>query len=253
MARVDAEGWDRLFFEFERTQARRSYLVCSLPRSGSSLLCELLGATGVAGAPAEFFHPDKMAALRERWGVATLDEYVRELLARKTSPNGVFGAKAHWGQYRPAFGEADPRSVFPDARLVFITRRDRLRQAISWVRALQTRKWADQDRPAAERPAVFDYEDVTTKLMRIDREEEAWEALFERYGIEPQRVVYEDFVDARDETVRAVLDGLGIAAPSDLRLPPPRLGRQADEVSEEWVERYLAESATSPAPARGDA
>ena len=37
-----------------------SYLVCSIPRSGSSLLCELLGGTGLAGAPAEFFHPDKM-------------------------------------------------------------------------------------------------------------------------------------------------------------------------------------------------
>lgn len=242
-----------MFFEFERTQARRSYLVCSLPRSGSSLLCELLGATGVAGAPTEFFHPDKMAALRERWGVATLDEYVRELLARKTSPNGVFGAKAHWGQYRPAFGEADPRTLFPDARLVLITRRDRLRQAVSWVRALQTRRWDEQDRPAVDRPPVFDYEDIATKLMRIDREEEAWEALFERYGIAPQRIVYEDFIDARDETVRAVLEALGMDAPSDLHLPPPKLARQADELSQEWVERYLAESATSPAPARGDA
>jgi LPS sulfotransferase NodH len=253
MAQPNADAWDRLFFEFERTETRRSYLVCSLPRSGSSLLCELLGATGVAGAPAEFFHPDKMAALRERWGAATLEEYVRELLARKTSPNGVFGAKAHWGQYQPAFGEADPRTVFPDARVVFITRRDRLRQAISWVRALQTRKWADQDRPMVERPAVFDYEDITGRLMRLDREEEAWEALFERCGIAPQRVVYEDFVETRDATVRAVLEALGVEAPSDLHLPPPVLGRQADELSEEWVERYLAESATSPAPARGDA
>ena len=253
MAQRNATGWERLFVEFERTETRRSYLVCSLPRSGSSLLCELLAATGVAGAPTEFFHPDKMAALRERWGVATLDGYVRELLARKTSPNGVFGAKAHWGQYRPAFGDADPRILFPDVRLVFITRRDRLRQAISWVRALQTRKWADQDRPPVDRPAVFDYEDITAKLMRIDREEETWEALFERHAIVPQRVVYEDFVESRDETVRAVLDALGIDAPSDLHLPPPELARQADELSEEWVERYLAESATSPAPARGDA
>ena len=253
MAQPNADAWDRLFFEFERTETRRSYLVCSLPRSGSSLLCELLGATGVAGAPAEFFHPDKMAALRERWGATTLEQYVRELLARKTSPNGVFGAKAHWGQYQPAFGETDPRTVFPDARVVFITRRDRLRQAISWVRALQTRKWADQDRPMVERPAVFDNEDITARLMRIDREEEAWEALFERYGIVPQRVVYEDFVETRDATVRAVLEALGVEAPSDLHLPPPVLGRQADELSDEWVERYLAESATSPAPARGDA
>jgi LPS sulfotransferase NodH len=65
--------------------------------------------------------------------------------------------------------------------------------------------------------------------------------------------VYEDFVEAQEETVRAVLHGLRIDAGPDLHLPPPVLGRQADELSDEWVDRYLAESATSPAPARGDA
>jgi trehalose 2-sulfotransferase len=32
-----------------------SYLVCATPRSGSTLLCEGLKATGVAGRPEEYF------------------------------------------------------------------------------------------------------------------------------------------------------------------------------------------------------
>jgi trehalose 2-sulfotransferase len=231
---------DRLFFEFERTQPRVSYMVCSVPRSGSSLLCELLAGTGVAGAPAEFFHPDKMAALREGWQTPDLDTYVRELLARKTSPNGVFGVKAHWGQYDPLFAEKDPRTIFPDAHIVFITRRDRLRQSISWVRALQTRKWADQDRPRVERPAVFDADHITRKLGRIEREEKLWESLFARHGITPHRVLYEDLVETQEATVRAVLEWLGVAVPAALELPAPRLGRQADELSDEWAQRYRA-------------
>ena len=241
MAASDKDSYDRLFFEFERMEPRASYLVCSIPRSGSSLLCELLAGTGLAGAPAEFFHPDKMAALQGHWGVDELGEYLRELMARKTSPNGVFGAKSHWGQYRPLFGESDPRTVFPGLHVVFITRRDRLRQAVSWVRALQTRKWATEDSPRVEHPEVFDQEDITHKLVRIDREEEEWESLFDRHGIAPLRVVYEDFVEAQEKTVRAVLDELGLDAPGDLHVPPPLLDRQADERSEEWVERYLAE------------
>jgi LPS sulfotransferase NodH len=242
MGAPDNDSYDRLFFEFERTEPRASYLVCSIPRSGSSLLCELLAGTGLAGAPAEFFHPDKMAALQERWGVDELGDYLRALLARKTSPNGVFGAKAHWAQYQPVFGESDPRTVLPGLRLVFITRRDRLRQAVSWVRALQTLKWATEDSPRVERPEIFDQEHITQKLGRIDREEEVWESLFDRHEIEPHRVVYEDFVEAQEETVRAVLDGLGVDAPADLSLPSPVLDRQADERSDEWVERYLAEA-----------
>ena len=32
-----------------------SYLICSTPRTGSSLLCDALTATGVAGRPEEYF------------------------------------------------------------------------------------------------------------------------------------------------------------------------------------------------------
>ena len=32
-----------------------SYLVCATERSGSTLLCELLAGTGVAGRPEEYF------------------------------------------------------------------------------------------------------------------------------------------------------------------------------------------------------
>src|SRR5262245_24063690 len=38
-----------------RVTPTRHYLVCATPRSGSTLLCEALGGTGVAGWPAECF------------------------------------------------------------------------------------------------------------------------------------------------------------------------------------------------------
>jgi LPS sulfotransferase NodH len=241
MSAPDAQSHEDLLFEFERTEPRASYLVCSIPRSGSSLLCELLGATGLAGAPAEFFHPDKMRMLQRRWEAPALADYLRELLARKTSPNGVFGVKAHLGQYDPLFGDSDPRAFLPDLHLVFITRRERLRQAISWVRALQTQRWVNRDGPA-QRPAVFDSEHIARKLRRIEREEERWEALFDRHDIVPHRVVYEDFVAAQEETVRGVLEVVGVEPPADLALPPPAHDRQADRLSDEWVERYRAEA-----------
>jgi LPS sulfotransferase NodH len=235
---------DRLFFEFEREiEPRLSYLICSIPRSGSSFLCELLASTGIAGAPTEFFHPDKMARLKRRWGIDTMEEYLRALLARKTSPNGVFGAKAHWGQYEPAFGEADPRRLFPNVRVIFITRRDHLRQAVSWVRALQTLHWAATDRPRVERAAEFDPDHITRKLGRITREEGFWADLFERYGIAPHNVVYEDLIADRRRTLREVLEFIGVEPPVDLPVDPVRLERQADQLSEQWVERYLAETA----------
>ncbi len=237
---------EAVFFEFDDAgEPRTSYLVCSIPRSGSSLLCELLSATGVAGAPAELFHPDYMRMLRQRWGVAaaTAPEYVRELLARKTGPNGVFGAKAHWAQYQGFFEDADPRRLLPGLQAILIGRRDHLRQAVSWVRALQTLRWESVQSERPERAAEFDAEQITRKLTRIGREEAAWSALFDRHGIVPHRVSYEDLVADQDQAVHDVLEFIGVEPPAGLRTAPPKLGRQADTLSEQWVERYLAETA----------
>ena len=224
------------------------YVVGSVPRSGSTLLCELLGRTGVAGTPDEFFSPYTVGELKDDWGFATLEEYVRELFARHSTPNGVFGAKAHWAQWEATIGDADPFALFPGLRFVYITRRDHLRQAVSWVRAQQTGKFHAQDPSAAERAPEFDRDRIARMLARVEREEGLWESLFEQLQIEPRRVVYEDLVAAQEETVRAVLEHLGVEAPADLHLPPPVLERQADALSEEWIERYRA--AISP-PGRG--
>ncbi len=56
------------------TEPTRSYLVCATPRSGSTLLCEALLATGVAGRPREYFEALKETGLPRRpreyfWGL----------------------------------------------------------------------------------------------------------------------------------------------------------------------------------------
>ncbi len=43
-----------------------SYLVCATPRSGSTLLCKLLGQTGVAGHPEEYFEALRHSGLPRR-------------------------------------------------------------------------------------------------------------------------------------------------------------------------------------------
>ena len=240
---------DPVFFEFDDAGAPRiSYLVCSIPRSGSTLLCDLLTGTGVAGAPAEVFHPDYMRILGRRWGVETTEEYVGQVLARKTGPNGVFGAKAHWGQYHPLFDDTDPRRVLPNLRLILMSRRDRLRQAVSWVRALQTLRWQSSERGRSERQPAFEPEHIARKVERIGREEDAWKALFDRHGIEAQCVVYEDLVSDQGRIVRDALEFIGIEPPADLQARPPTLARQSDALSEQWVERYLAQADLTQSP-----
>ena len=56
--------------------------------------------------------------------------------------------------------------------------------------------------------------------------------------MEPMEVVYEELVEDYRGTVLWLLDGIGISVPENFAVAEPRMRRQADELSEEWVRLY---------------
>jgi len=56
--------------------------------------------------------------------------------------------------------------------------------------------------------------------------------------VEPLEAVYEDLVDDYEGTVLGLLEGIGISVPRDFAVAEPKMKRQADELSEDWVRRY---------------
>jgi LPS sulfotransferase NodH len=221
----------------EATPTRLSYMVCSVPRCGSSLLCELLCNTEVAGAPTEFFDPELMGRFRERWGVTSDTDYVAQLLRRKTGPNGVFGMKVHWGQigHLPS---ADHAALFPALRHIHMRREDVVRQAVSWVRALQTNQWASSHEARAD--PHFDRGQIDFYLDVIRTEDAAWERYFAERKVVAHRVLYERLVEEPVDTLRAVLDFLELPADAAVTPAPLELEQQADALNDEWVARYAS-------------
>src|SRR5215469_751994 len=128
-----------------------SYLVCTEPRTGSTLLCDALAETGVAGRPDEyFFIPSREtdAYWMRRLGIADQSDYVDGVIREATTPNGVFGVKMHWAQVelfrgRLAAGLAKSHPDLRDAsferllreklgatRYVWLRRRNKVAQGI---------------------------------------------------------------------------------------------------------------------------
>ena len=58
------------------------------------------------------------------------------------------------------------------------------------------------------------------------------------HNITPFTVIYEDFVLHYEETALRILDWLNICYPENLVFGPRRLLKQADSVSENWVQKY---------------
>jgi LPS sulfotransferase NodH len=73
----------------------------------------------------------------------------------------------------------------------------------------------------------------------LREQQKGWRSWFEEENIEPIDVAYPVLWRNLTEVVGAVLEALGL----DPRLAPaPVLERQADQRSDEWVDRYRAEA-----------
>src|SRR5688500_8623702 len=126
-----------------------AYLVCATPRSGSTLLCEALKATGVAGRPEEYFEAvpatgrppqpedylrgaddaDALALLGAAAapdpppyssldGVGSYAEHLERVRRWGTTPNGVFGAKLMWDHVGRLGAELAPDRDTPPLELL---------------------------------------------------------------------------------------------------------------------------------------
>jgi len=67
---------------------------------------------------------------------------------------------------------------------------------------------------------------------------------FTEGNITPLNIFYEDFVQEYDQTIRTILDYLGLDSRS-ATVVPPSLAKTADAVSEEWVQRFREERQNS--------
>src|SRR4051795_12689268 len=228
--------------------AHRSYLIAATPRSGSTLLCELLAATGVAGRPAEHFE-DLQANGRPRQpreyfdGVG--DPAVLELLAptepgapvtpdafrrrcasalrEGMTPNGVFATKVMWS-YLPDLlhglqalpqcaglqGAAALAAAFPGLRHVQVLRRDKVAQAVSLWTAVQTAQWRDEGEGPSGHEPEYVFRGVDHLVEQLVAQERAWTRWFKTAGVEPHVVVYEELADAPRAVVGDTLDALGL-------------------------------------------
>jgi LPS sulfotransferase NodH len=207
--------------------------------------------------------PEKLGPAPDYSSLDGIDDYAQHLrrsFALGTTPNGVFGAKLMWmhlGDFRefagrlPAFRglslEELLPAVFPRPRYVWVTRRDKVRQAVSLWKAIQTEAWRGDADPAAHEPRF--HREALDHLVRMLADHDAhWESFFTRAGIEPLAISYEDDLsDGPEDAVRRVLRHLDLSVPPDWQLPA-HMSRQADERSERWVAQYRERSPTPLAP-----
>jgi LPS sulfotransferase NodH len=234
---------------------------------------EALKETGIPRRPREYFwglrssevirllpHDAQLDRLAEQSPTWNRDDYGLHLnaaLQEGTTPNGVFGAKLMWSYFDdflelmrgiPRFGGMGDGSLlnaaFPELRYVFISRSDKVRQAVSLWRALQTWEWRKQehapgDEPLPDQRSVYSFDAIDHLLDQLRRHEDAWRGFFFRIGQQPIPLFYEDLAGDLEGSVARVLDAMRIDRPEGRAPVEKQLSRQSDDLSESWVQSYL--------------
>lgn len=237
----------------ERTEVKLRYAILSVPRSGSTLLSRALYETRMAGDPHEYLNPAAIAVHQEASGAAsmTVDAYLREIEARRTSSNGYFGIKVHYFHLSRLCDTVEKKLrvathfLRQQDRRVLITRRDKIAQAISYYIARQSGRWTSEHerhlQTDADANVSFDPVAIARCLQRIIEDEDGWRRALSSAGLPYLEIFFEDFVTSYRVHMEKVFPYLGLDSILATSQPAmaPTTSIQAKKLGEQF-RRYLA-------------
>ncbi len=219
---------------FEGPAPKRGFLLCITPRSGSSMLSDVLARTGAVGKAEEHF-PSSAAAPLPAWMVECggVDGVLAAL--GRHAPAGYFGIKGDLFQLFPLIAANRFTGAQCELRHIYLTRRNRVGQAVSLARAVRTNQWHSSDPWVADPELTF--REILERLHYIRTMESDWETVFTALGVKPLRLVYEEVVANQVETFERIRTHLDV----EWRVPPAQITSTYEPLRErynpEWLRR----------------
>ena len=190
------------------------YILSASPRSGSTLLCDLLWQTRVAGKPNSFFRPQSVGNFCRSWGLpettlATVDQaYLDAAIAEGVQGTGTFGLRIMHDNIAGLLARlkalndqkddvAALTHVFGPLRFIHLSRDDKVAQAVSLAMAEQTGLWhknadgTDRENFHRSPDPIYDRDQIARELAGLEKEARGWATWFATNGITPLRLTYE--------------------------------------------------------------
>ena len=242
-------------FDFPSRAAppERSYMLASVPRTGSTYLSHLLWRTGCLGAPLEYLNFDPAGPYFFAATSAENQSWLWEsVVRRRTSPNGIFGVKCFPAQLQ-ALQDGNPQLLQQvmslltgdgaGAKVVLLERADRDAHAISYARATLSGVWRREQEASGNTTVEFSQLAVERARQALDAQENAWTQMLSELRIDPLVLAYEEVVADPGAAVRAVAGYVGATLDPAAAVDIPAVERQSEADSRAWAERYAAAKA----------
>ena len=221
----------------------KKLLILSTPRSGSSLFCDVLTRTSEIGECKEWFNPRYIQAYAKLFNLSQVDfnEYTQFITKKTIGPSGVFAVNMHIEQIlQLKQSNINPLDLGFDL-IVYVSRRNKIKQAISLARASLTDQWSTGT-AGREAPAEIPNSLIAQSLHHILESEQI-------YSTDLKQLVHEEFEyeDFQNLDTNSCYDTvLGLLGKSWSGTAKTTLERQADESSSNAVTRFMNHITGSP-------
>jgi LPS sulfotransferase NodH len=237
----------------------RGYLILAPQRTGSNYLCRrLCNVRGRFGMPSEYLNPVaiRMLAPRLLQGAAAetvpFAEYMTAVQRARTTTDGWFGLKLQPAQLA-AFAPGD-QALFDFAasfhRIVVLSRRDKLGQAISGALAQHTGTWFNDGTPPAVDPSRWPqlFPAIAANLARYIDEDRRLAALGKALARPWLRIEYEEILADGPAAFEKLVEflsvddeGVSLEEISDAAVPEKPPGETSEALRAQFLQ-YIAGS-----------
>ena len=243
-----------------------AYIICATPRSGSTLLCDLLAGSGAAGRPDSFYRSQSIADFVRDLSVPATDGiegaafdrvYLDAVRREGRGDTAVFGLRLMWSSVAELSRRLDGlfpglpsdaarfERAFGEPLYLHLSRQDKVAQAVSRLKAEQTGLWhvaadgSERERSAPPAPPAYDADRLETFMAEASADEAAWSRWFKEQDVEPLSLTYEALSADPPSVLAKVLKALG-QDPARAAAAAVRTSRMADAESITWAARYRA-------------
>jgi trehalose 2-sulfotransferase len=215
----------------------RGVLVLTTHRSGSTWLGSLTNSTAVLGKNDEWFAPKGVAGVH--LVNRDFDKRLQEIIEKSSTSNGVFSIKifpphVHWYDQAYSVDILHRLMADHDVRLVRLERKDRIGQAISFARALRTKKWHSTREKVREEK--YDFDLLCRSFFLIERSYDYWKSYLSLRGLAADELFYEDLVPDPKPFIKVFSDHAGLAEVPDFS---SGLSILRDAKTDEWRQRFI--------------
>lgn len=229
----------------------RGYLILSGPRSGTSWIGSLANSTGVMGRSGEWLAARVLEKPMHKY---TPEEHFDLVMKNASTPNGRFGVKILPiylnGVYQNhGYDFIQKCASQYDVKLHVLKRKDRLGQAISHVRAMQTQQWQGQMRKKFwER---YDYLAICEAMAMYEDIEKYWDTYLQTHKMDFDTFVYEDLCLDPTPWLNSLAEHMDVEISQRW---DTYMRIQRDDKTKAWRARFLEDQEkakiASPAPAK---